>query len=300
MRRAAAIVGVPRRAARGRHRRSAPARSCCSALATWVGALARAAAPSRRLLRAQALVVVVVATCAEFIGSIVWGVYTYRLENLPSFVPPAHGLVYLAGASLAAAAGNGMSRRRARRARARPRRRLGHRRGDVAAARGRRRRARRRAARDLPPTRPRAARLRRRLPRGRLARALRHGDRHLGVGAGRSRAPRSRRQPAERRRDAATSGSTSSRWRSRRGCSRPALEQRVTKSSVRIEPPPVDVPSNEAVHSESSSFASAGSEKPILCSGSAAPIVSWRIAPSGTISSCGSSSGPCGQNVTNP
>ena len=42
-----------------------------------------------------------VATCAEIVGSIIWGVYTYRLENLPSFVPPCHGLVYLAGASLA-------------------------------------------------------------------------------------------------------------------------------------------------------------------------------------------------------
>ena len=56
------------------------------------------------LQRAQALVVVVVATCAELLGSIVWGVYTYRLENLPSFVPPAHGLVYLAGAAIARAA----------------------------------------------------------------------------------------------------------------------------------------------------------------------------------------------------
>jgi hypothetical protein len=46
--------------------------------------------------------VVVVATCAEVVGSIIWGVYTYRLENLPSFVPPCHGLVYLAGAALAA------------------------------------------------------------------------------------------------------------------------------------------------------------------------------------------------------
>ncbi len=56
------------------------------------------------LLRAQALVVVVVATCAEVVGSIIWGVYTYRLENLPSFVPPAHGLVYLAGVALASRA----------------------------------------------------------------------------------------------------------------------------------------------------------------------------------------------------
>jgi hypothetical protein len=47
-----------------------------------------------------------VATCAEVVGSIIWGVYTYRLENLPSFVPPCHGLVYLAGVSLAAAARN--------------------------------------------------------------------------------------------------------------------------------------------------------------------------------------------------
>jgi hypothetical protein len=53
------------------------------------------------LVRAQTLVVVAVATCGELVGSIVWGVYTYRLENLPSFVPPAHGLVYLAGAALA-------------------------------------------------------------------------------------------------------------------------------------------------------------------------------------------------------
>ena len=68
---------------------------------TWV-ALWLACRGVPPALRAQALVVVVVATCAEIVGSIVWGVYTYRLENLPSFVPPAHGLVYLAGAALAA------------------------------------------------------------------------------------------------------------------------------------------------------------------------------------------------------
>jgi hypothetical protein len=70
-------------------------------LASWV-ALALALRGVRPLLRAQALVVVVVATCGEVVGSIIWGVYTYRLENLPSFVPPCHGLVYLAGAALAA------------------------------------------------------------------------------------------------------------------------------------------------------------------------------------------------------
>ena len=70
-------------------------------LAAWI-ALAVALRRAPPMLRAQTLVVVVVATCAELVGSIVWGVYTYRLENLPSFVPPCHGLVYLAGSSLAA------------------------------------------------------------------------------------------------------------------------------------------------------------------------------------------------------
>lgn len=50
--------------------------------------------------RAQAVVVVCAATVAEVTGSIVWGVYTYRLHNLPTFVPPAHGLVFVAGLSL--------------------------------------------------------------------------------------------------------------------------------------------------------------------------------------------------------
>jgi hypothetical protein len=50
--------------------------------------------------RAQAAVVVCAATVAEVTGSIVWGVYTYRLHNLPTFVPPAHGLVFVAGVSL--------------------------------------------------------------------------------------------------------------------------------------------------------------------------------------------------------
>ena len=74
-------------------------------LAAWI-ALALALRGVPPLLRAQALVVVVVATCAEVVGSIIWGVYTYRLENLPSFVPPSHGLVYLAGVALAASASN--------------------------------------------------------------------------------------------------------------------------------------------------------------------------------------------------
>jgi hypothetical protein len=68
--------------------------------ATWL-VLGAVLLRETALVRAQTLVVVAVATCGEILGSIVWGVYTYRLENLPSFVPPAHGLVYLAGAALA-------------------------------------------------------------------------------------------------------------------------------------------------------------------------------------------------------
>lgn len=71
---------------------------------TWI-ALALACLGASPELRAQALVVVCVATCAEVVGSLVWGVYHYRLENLPSFVPPAHGIVYLTGVALCGAVG---------------------------------------------------------------------------------------------------------------------------------------------------------------------------------------------------
>jgi hypothetical protein len=53
--------------------------------------------------RAQTLFVVVFATIGEVTGSLIWGVYHYRLHNLPLFVPPAHGIVYLTGLSLAVA-----------------------------------------------------------------------------------------------------------------------------------------------------------------------------------------------------
>ena len=56
--------------------------------------------------RAQALGVVCFATVGEVTGSLLWGVYHYRLHNLPLFVPPAHGLVYLTGLSVAAACRN--------------------------------------------------------------------------------------------------------------------------------------------------------------------------------------------------
>jgi len=62
--------------------------------------LAAALLPLPSLVRAQAVGVVLFATVGEVTGSLVWGVYHYRLHNLPLFIPPAHGLVYLSGVAL--------------------------------------------------------------------------------------------------------------------------------------------------------------------------------------------------------
>jgi hypothetical protein len=48
-----------------------------------------------REVRVQVLVLVAIATVLEIFGSILWGAYRYRLENLPLYVPAAHGLFYL-------------------------------------------------------------------------------------------------------------------------------------------------------------------------------------------------------------
>ena len=66
---------------------------------TWCVFVA-ALLPLAPLARAQALGVVLFATAGEITGSLIWGVYTYRLHNLPLFVPPAHGIVYLSGLAL--------------------------------------------------------------------------------------------------------------------------------------------------------------------------------------------------------
>ncbi|OLD23696.1 MAG: hypothetical protein AUJ02_10060 [Chloroflexi bacterium 13_1_40CM_3_65_12] len=50
-----------------------------------------------RQQRLQVWICVVVATGFEIFGSLIWGVYRYRLHNVPLFVPPGHGGVYLFG-----------------------------------------------------------------------------------------------------------------------------------------------------------------------------------------------------------
>ena len=67
---------------------------------TWL-VLLGAIWPLPAIVRAQVIGVVLFATVAEVTGSLIWGVYRYRLHNLPLFIPPAHGLVYLGGVALA-------------------------------------------------------------------------------------------------------------------------------------------------------------------------------------------------------
>jgi hypothetical protein len=69
---------------------------------TWV-VLAAALVPLPAIRRAQVVGVVAFATLGEIAGSLIWGVYRYRLHNLPLFIPPAHGLVYLCGLALSVA-----------------------------------------------------------------------------------------------------------------------------------------------------------------------------------------------------
>lgn len=52
-------------------------------------------------VRMQVVVAVVFATLGEHFASIYMGGYTYRLENVPAYVPPGHGMVYLTAVALA-------------------------------------------------------------------------------------------------------------------------------------------------------------------------------------------------------
>ena len=52
------------------------------------------------LVRVQTLLVVVLATMVEYTFSPLLEAYTYRIGTVPGFVPPGHGLVYLAALAL--------------------------------------------------------------------------------------------------------------------------------------------------------------------------------------------------------
>ena len=65
--------------------------------ALFLGLIAPLPAPERRLY----LACVAIATAGELFLSLAWGLYTYRLGNVPLFVPPGHALMLMLGLSLA-------------------------------------------------------------------------------------------------------------------------------------------------------------------------------------------------------
>jgi hypothetical protein len=66
---------------------------------TWLLLLGLLRSESRAT-RVQVAVVVVFASTVEYVFAGWIGVYVYRLHNVPSFVPPGHGLVYLAALAI--------------------------------------------------------------------------------------------------------------------------------------------------------------------------------------------------------
>ena len=65
------------------------------ALLSWL--MRREGTEQRRAL----IACVVIATAGEMFLSLGWGLYTYRLENIPLYVPPGHALMLMLGLSLA-------------------------------------------------------------------------------------------------------------------------------------------------------------------------------------------------------
>jgi hypothetical protein len=49
-----------------------------------------------RRVKEQMISAVIIAVIGEYLFSIAMGMYTYRLENVPHYVPPGHALVYVA------------------------------------------------------------------------------------------------------------------------------------------------------------------------------------------------------------
>jgi hypothetical protein len=67
--------------------------------AVWILFLALIA-PLPAAERRFYLACVAIATAGELFLSLVWGLYTYRLGNVPMFVPPGHALMLMLGLSL--------------------------------------------------------------------------------------------------------------------------------------------------------------------------------------------------------
>ena len=68
--------------------------------AAWIVCLAVLAGASPRNRR-MLLACLAIATAGEIFLSLVWGLYQYRLANIPLFVPPGHVLLFFLGTQLA-------------------------------------------------------------------------------------------------------------------------------------------------------------------------------------------------------
>jgi hypothetical protein len=68
-------------------------------LLTWVLLLVLLRRESA-LVQLQTVIVIAFATAVEYTFSPLLEVYTYRFDNVPAFVPPGHGLVYLAALTM--------------------------------------------------------------------------------------------------------------------------------------------------------------------------------------------------------
>jgi hypothetical protein len=75
------------------------ARQLVLAVLTWL-VLAALLRRESLLVRVQTLLVVLLATMVEYTFSPLLEAYTYRIGTVPGFVPPGHGLVYLAALAL--------------------------------------------------------------------------------------------------------------------------------------------------------------------------------------------------------
>ena len=70
------------------------------AVLTW-SALFFMLSGETKAVRMQVILTLIFATLAEHFAAIYMGCYTYRFNNLPHYVPPGHGVVYLAIVALA-------------------------------------------------------------------------------------------------------------------------------------------------------------------------------------------------------
>ncbi len=52
-------------------------------------------------VRMQVVVAIIFATIGEYFASVYLGAYIYRFENVPAYVPPGHGMVYLTAVVIA-------------------------------------------------------------------------------------------------------------------------------------------------------------------------------------------------------